>query len=437
MSKILKDSFIVGFALFAVFFGAGNLIFPPSIGLQSGNEWPMAIIGLFATGIFLPILSVIAVSNSGGEFENLTKPIGKWFYNGFNLFVMICIGTFITIPRTAATAYEMGIYPIFPNISIKIAAILFFIALYYFANDKSNVIDKVGKILTPALICILAIIVFKGFISPLGYMGEAKVSNTFSNAFLNAYQTGDLLTGLLCASVFISAITSKGYTEPTIRKKVTLNACIIAGSGLTFVYGGLLYIGASATSLYPQTIEKTALLTGLVKELMGNLGMIGLAIVVILACITTAIGLSASVADFISKFTKDVINYKMCIGIICLVGIFISIMGVEKIVNFAFPMFLAVYPVSIVMTLIGLFKKYISSDMSCKCAVIFTLAISILESLIVLGIQNNLIKNIVTSMPGSSIGFAWVLPAIFGFIVGYLIDKLNKGKNTTIVNENN
>src|SRR3954464_3071914 len=109
-NKIVRDSLIFGFALFAVFFGAGNLIFPPSIGLASGSDWLPALAGFILTGIVLPILGVVAVLNSKGKFEELTRPDSPWFYKVFNLVVMIGIAMLVTVPRTAATTHEMGVH---------------------------------------------------------------------------------------------------------------------------------------------------------------------------------------------------------------------------------------------------------------------------------------------------------------------------------------
>lgn len=305
MNKKLKDSLIVGFALFAIFFGAGNLIFPPSIGFETGPGWKSAILGLTATGIILPILSVIAVANSGGTFEELTRPISPWFYKIYNSIIMLGVGLFITIPRTAATAYETDIRSIFPQIPVFLVILAYFGLTYYFANDKSNVIDKIGKVLTPALVLILTIIVFKGFISPIGIPIDKGVTNSFSYAFIEAYQMGDLLTGLLCASIFISAIRQKGYDDKKTGMQMIINASIVSFIGLFVIYSGLLFIGATGNSLFDKDIGMTTLLVELVRKSLGNVGVVGLSISVVLASLTTAIGLVALSADFLSNITKN------------------------------------------------------------------------------------------------------------------------------------
>lgn len=426
MSKTLKDSLVVGFALFAVFFGAGNLIFPGAIGAASGTSWPVALVALFIASILLPILAIMAVSNAEGTFESLTKPVGKWFYIAFNLFVMIGVGALVTIPRTAATTHELSISPLFPSIPIQATIVVFFAITYYFANDKSNFIDKIGKILTPALILILVVIVFKGIISPIGVIKETGISNPFSSTFLELYFTGDLLTGLLCAPIFISTIVAKGYKETAERKKITLYASIIAGIGFAIVYGGLLYVGATANSLFPQDVGRTALLNGLVKDLLGSVGMVGLSIAVLLACLSTAIGLSAAISDFISSITNNKITYRMCVGIICITGVFIGAMGVEKIISLAVPIFILVYPSAIVLTILGILKKYVPNKGAFKYSVLFTLVISMLESSGYLGLD--IASKIVGMMPFSSQGYAWIVPAMVGFIIGHMVYKYKTGK---------
>lgn len=423
--SMTKDSFIIGFALFAIFFGAGNLIFPPAIGMVSGSNWFVAMLGLIATGIALPILAIIAVSNSDGKFEILTKPISPWFYKAFNMFVMLGIGTAITIPRTAATTYEMGIQPLFPSVPISVTIVMFFVLVFYFANDKNNVMDKIGKFLTPVLLLILLTIIFKGIFAPIAEPIDTGLVNSFSNAFIEAYQTGDLLTGLLFATVFISMIVVRGYEDDLAKKKITLNSSIIAGILLIIVYGGLLYIGATASSLFPQNIEKTALLIGLVDNLLGSFGVTGLATSVALACLSTAIGLTASVADFMAHFTKDKISYRNSVLFVCIIGSFIGIMGVEKIINLAGPMFLAVYPVSILLTFLGLFRKHIPNPGAYRGSVVATLIISLLESLSVIGISRQSINNMLSLIPLGNMGFAWLLPAVIGFVLGAILYKIS------------
>ena len=423
MKKSTRDSLVFGFALFAIFFGAGNLIFPPSIGLASGENWMVAMAGFFLTGIILPILGIIAVLNSEGKFEVLTNPISPWFYKFFNVLVMVGIGMTITIPRTAATTHELGIHALFPQVPAIATILVFFGLNFYFAMDKSNFIDKVGKILTPALVVVLVFIVIKGTFAPIAAPIETGLKNPFSFSFIGGYQTGDLLTGLLCASIFFASIAGKGYTESADLRKITLNGTVIAGIGLLVVYGGLLYLGATGSGLFPKDIDSTALLITLVDKLLGTYGTIALAVCVALACLTTAIGLTAASADFLSNLTNNKISYRNFVVIICLAGVGVASLGVEKIINYALPLFIGIYPVSIVLVFLGVFRKWIPNAGAYKGAVVVTFIISIIETLAMTGVKLGPVNEFIASIPFSSSGFSWLLPSVIGFMTGAVIYK--------------
>ncbi|RBP44946.1 LIVCS family branched-chain amino acid:cation transporter [Garciella nitratireducens] len=422
VKKIRKDSLTIGFALFATFFGAGNLIFPPALGLQSGNSWFSAILGLLLSGILIPVVGIIVISYTGGSTRKLTKPIGENFYKWFILAITLFL-TFVAIPRTGAVATEMGIQAIFPKVPRVISIIAFFIITYYFANDKSNVVDKIGNILTPILLIILLLIVFKGILTPIATPIKTPLKNSFATAFIGGYQTGDLLASFMIASIFLSDIARRGYISDKERNKVTINAGIIAILGLLIVYGGLLYIGATGSSLFSAETERVELLLGLVDKILGRIGIVGLAISVTLACLTTSIGLTSSVSDYFNELFDNKISYETLVKIICIFGIFIGLLGVEKIVAVTNPVFIVLYPVSIVILLLGLFHKFIPNQGSYKGAVFATLIISIIEALSSIGVKSTLFDNIIFLIPFSKQGFGWILPAIIGFIGGTFMFK--------------
>lgn len=422
MNNGFKDSLIIGLVIFATFFGAGNLIFPPALGLQSGNNWFQAVLGLMLSGILLPILGIIVVSYVGGSVEKLTKPIGKNFHKFFLLVLMLFL-SLVAIPRTGAVATEMGVQVIAPRVSSVISILTFFTLTYYFANDKSNVINKIGKILTPMLVGILLCIVVKGIITPVAVPAKTALENSFSNALLGAYQTGDLLASFMIAGIFISDIINKGYTSDKERNRMTVRAGTIGFLCLLVIYGGLLYLGAMGNRIFPQGMDRTALLISLVDIILGRVGVVGLAISVFLACMTTSIGLSSSVANYFNELTNGKISYKVCVVMICSLGMLIALLGVEKIVTITNPVFIVLYPISIVILILGLFHKYIPNNGSYKGAVFLTLITSIIEALLSIGVKSTLLSQFIFILPLSSQGFAWVLPSIIGFIGGTLIFK--------------
>ncbi|TQR18486.1 branched-chain amino acid transport system II carrier protein [Psychrobacillus soli] len=420
MKKSIQHSLIVGFALFAIFFGAGNLIFPPSIGNVSGTEWVFALIGFCITGIVLPLLAVIAILNAGGKFEDLTRPISPWFYKVFNLLLMVGIGMFVTIPRMSATTHELGVHQLFPKVPSLVTIIVFFAICFYFAMDKSNVIDKIGKILTPVLVIALLLIVGKGIFDPIGVPVVTEINNAFSNAFISAYQTGDVVTGIFCAPIFIAAIAAFGYKGRQARS-MAITGTLIAGLGLLVIYGGLLFLGASGSGFFQAGIEDTTLVSNLIELSLGNFGSIALAVAIALACLTSAIGVIAVIAEFLNDLTKNKLSYRLWVAVVCIVGIGIGSAGVGAIVTFAMPIFTALYPVAIVLVILGTFRKFVPNPGSYQGAILLTFIVSLLETIASLGLTIPFLTDIIAKLPLSSDGFSWLVPAIVGFIVGSIL----------------
>lgn len=430
MKKSTQHSLIVGFALFAIFFGAGNLIFPPSIGNVSGTEWVLALLGFCITGIVFPLLAVVAILNAGGKFEDLTRPISPWFYKVFNLLLMVGIGMLVTIPRMSATTHELGVHQLFPKVPSLVTIIVFFAISFYFAMDKSNVIDKIGKILTPLLVIILLFIVGKGILNPIGVPVETEIQNAFSNAFISAYQTGDVVTGIFCAPIFIAAIAAFGYKGKQARS-MALKGTLIAGLGLVVVYGGLLFLGASGSGFFQPGIEDTALVSSLIEMSLGSFGSIALAVAIALACLTSAIGVIVVIADFLNELTKNKIGYRLWVAIVCVVGIVIGSAGVGAIVNYTMPIFTALYPVAIVLVFLGTFRKFVPNPGSYQGAILLTFIVSLFETVHSLGVTIPFLTNMIAKLPLSANGFSWLIPAVFGFIVGSVLYKyVHKSKTS-------
>lgn len=423
MKKAYRDAVVIGLALFATFFGAGNLIFPPFLGLQSGTGWIAGITGFVSSGVLLPIIAVYAISYAGGSVEKMTEKIHPKFAKAV-LFVIMSFCILIAIPRTGAVAFELGIQALFPNVPILPFIILYFIATYYFVNDKNNVIDKVGSILTPALVAILIFIIVKGAITPVGTLVQTDLANPFVNAFLGGYQTGDLLVSYLIGGVIIADITRKGYTSDKERNKMTAIAGGVALVFLCIIYTGLLYQGAAASALYPSDIDRSVLLLSIVNTLLGKGGLFALGIAVTLACLTTAIGETAAAAGFFEEISDGKLSYKKVAAISSVISGAIALLGVDRIIFISDPIFLAIYPILIVAAVLGLFHKYVPTA-ALRGAALLTLIVSALE-VFELVLKIPFITTLLGFIPLSEYGFAWLIPAIVGFVVGVVIGKKEK-----------
>lgn len=438
--NMFKDILITGFAMFAIFFGSGNLIFPPQVGLLSGEYVFWAIGGLALSGILFPMLAVAAVGNVGYGLQDMMQHVTSWWhylYMGLGLLVVI----FGTIPRCGGVAYETGFEGIFGSLPVYariLFLLIFFGVSYYFAMNKSNVIDRIGKYLTPILLITLLVIILLAIFQPMGAIGgglQESGQEAFLSAFITGYNTGDVGTGIICAGIFIAAFREKGYTGKEEYKKMMFGIIVIGFLLLFIVYGGLAYLGAQGGSDYPADVDTTYLLTDLVRRLAGSGGSIVLSLAVIFACLTTAVGMIATTGQWVEEWTKGKIPYKWASLIITIAIFLVSSTGVSNVLTISGPIFTILFPMSVVMMILGLFKKFVPNDGAWKGAVIVSAVMSLFDALNVaqssglIPIDVSGIMNIIYKIPFARQGFAWAVPTIIGFFVGAVIYKV-RGKES-------
>lgn len=424
--KKKNDAFVLGAALFAMFFGAGNLIFPPFLGLLAGNKWNWSMLGFLITGIGLPLLGIIASAKAGGDVNKLGNRVSPLFSKFLGITVVLAIGPLLAIPRTGATAYEMAILPTMPNISPILFAIIYFGASLFFAIKPNNVMDRIAKILTPTLLIILGAIIVRGIFDPMGMPISEDLAKPFSDGFITGYQTMDALASILFGSMVTLSLLESGYTDPKEQIKMTKKAGLIAVGGLTIVYGGLGYLGATGGSLFPKDITKVDLIMNIANNSLHRYGQIGLGVVVALACLTTTIGLTATVGQYFSNISKGKLKYKWIVIGTTIFSALMSVRGVESIIKFSEPILVFMYPVVIVMILLTVLSKDKPNKNIYRHAIYATLIVSTLEILNRFGIWSY-VTQIIKYLPLASWGLPWVVPAILGGIIGSILpQKSNK-----------
>ncbi len=411
MKKNTKDILIVGFALFAMFFGAGNLIFPPFLGNAVGSQYIIASIGFICTGVGLPLLAIIAVTKGDGTFESMASKISPKFAIAFTTLLFVAIGPMLAIPRTAATTYELAVQPNFPNISPLVWMIIYFAINLIFVLRKSSIIDSIGTYLTPILIAILAIIIVKGIIFPIGEVLSTGTTNVLATSLTEGYQTMDALGGLLFATMISGSILAKGYSKEEVIP-MTLKSGFIATLGLAFVYGGLMYLGAQTTSTFTGELTKSNVLLFISQSVLGNVGSIIIGLAMALACLSTSIGLLSAGASFFEKLSKGKLSYKFNAILISLISIGIGSLGVDNIVVISGPILNLLYPVAITLIFTTLFDEYITNIKAVRLGVYTSLLFGILSIIPSLDLS---------FIPLGNAGFAWVLPTVAAIIIGYLI----------------
>ena len=292
----VRDIIVVGFALFAMFFGAGNVIFPPYLGVEAGPEWLGGFSAYFIADIGLAMCAVFALLRVGSS-EAVTARLGKVPAAILMSALILCIGPMVAIPRTAATTFEMAIVPNISGVSSVVFSIIFFALILFLCIRQSAVVDIVGAVLTPLLLIGLAVIIIKGVATPLGEIAlTPNADNVILGGIKAGYQTMDALAALPFGIIILQSAASKGYTTNGQKFKIVSGSAILAGVLLLGVYMGLCYLGATVSTQYGLEIGRAELVMAIVEALLGKAGMIIFGVVVGLACVTTAIGLTSSAA---------------------------------------------------------------------------------------------------------------------------------------------
>lgn len=418
--KLFIDSGVIGAALFAMYFGAGNMIFPPFLGLWSRSEWFAGFLGYYLADIGLAVIAMFALIKTKGS-ENLLRPVGRIPAEMILFAIILCIGPVISIPRTAATTYELSIQSLAPSFNMTVFYAIFFVVITLLSINESKVVDLVGKFLTPLLFVGLIFLIIKGVIDPRGVVPNLPGASNVIEAGIEAgYQTMDALASVIFGALILGSAEQKGHTEPKEQAKVAAGASIVAGVGLLIVYLGLTYLGATLSGIYSIKINRTRLLIYLIKSVIpGQAGMIFFAVVAGLACVSTAIALVSSSADYFAGLTKNRISYKVFVVVISVFSFFSASMGVEALINLAAPILGIVYPAVMVLVAVGFFHKYLG-PWTCRLAVIAAIAIAVMETLLPYGIDIAFVHD----LPLAMYGFGWLLPSVICGAIGFIIDKV-------------
>lgn len=425
MKKQQTDIAVVGFALFSMFFGAGNLLFPPYLGLISGSHWLISLLGFILADVGLSLLVITAAAKCGGELDKVLSRAGNTLAKIIGIASVLCIGPLLAIPRTAATTYEMGISPIIGEAGTLvpvIVSVVFFALTLFLTIRPSKVVDIIGKFLTPALLLALAVLIVIGIISPIGEVSNnALISgNLFAEGVSQGYLTMDALGAAGMAAVVIASISDRGYTNENDKVKLTIKAGLVSGLALTLVYGGLTFLGSTLSTAYGVDTPQASLMVVITNSLLGYPGKLVLGIIVSLACLTTSIGLTSASAKYFSSISNNKIKYETVVIVVCVFSAVVSNFGVSTIIKFSLPVLEIVYPVLIALVIMTLIGKYIKNDNAFKGAAYVTLLVSVLSVSSNL-LSLNQISDMLNTLPLANLGFNWVVPAVIGAIVGGLI----------------
>ena len=426
-----KDVIVCGFALFAIFFGAGNLIFPPYLGIVAGDRWYVAMFAFLLSDPVLPILGVIVTAKLGGRADDLGKRVSPKFSKFIGTIAILTIGPFFAVPRTGATTHEIFVAPLFPSVPNWVTCIIFFVITLYITLNPGKVIDVIGKYLTPALIVILTLIVIIAIVNPPDAKVTTEATGLFTRGFSEGYQTMDALGSPLMAGIVITDLIRRGYTDKEVQFKASVQIGMVSFILLALVYGGLTYAGATVGGHFNADSERTAILIGMVELMLGNVGKVIMGVAVALACLTTSSGLSSTCGNYFETISNGKLKYKNIVYVCVAIALALSLIGVSGLIAIAVPILSAIYPVYIVLIIMSIFDEKIKYNWTYTGAVIGAFAVALVESINLASVMRGgtLLQSAADSLralPLGQFGFEWLLPAVVCSVVLTLISMVGK-----------
>ena len=426
--KKIIDIIICGFALFAIFFGAGNLIFPPYLGVISGNNWGIANIAFLLSDPLLPILGVIVTALLGGQATDLGKRVSKHFSIIIGAISIILIGPLFAVPRTGATTHEIFVQSFVPSAPQWITSLIFFGLTLYIAIHSHTVIDAIGKYLTPILLIILLLVFIAAVVQPNAGFQTTTSAGLFSQSFKEGYQTMDALGAALMAGVVISDLTRRGYTEKKEQHQMMFGVGIVSFILLALVYSSLTYAGATVSTVYDSTVQRPALLIGLIEQLLGSFGKVAMGIAVSFACLTTSVGLITTCGHYFSTLTNGKLEYKKIVIVSVVISFLLSLLGVDALLQLAVPVLSAIYPMVIALIFLSIFDHYIVYNWTYTGAVVGAFFIGGIQAIHLFSQMQggNFLSELAAwtnTLPLNQFGFEWLVPAIIGSVVFTVISK--------------
>jgi len=424
-----KDLLTLGFMMFSIYFGAGNLIFPPALGQAAGDHTLMAMLGFMTTGIGLPLLGITAIALAGGEYVPLLRT-KTWpmFATTLLIILYLVIGPLFAMPRTGAVSFEIGIRPFLGEENLELGQFIytaiFFATSYYLALNPNKIIDRVGKMLTPALLLVLLILFVQAFNTPLGNVLQPTgnyIDAPFAQGFQDGYQTMDLLASIAIGALVANAVRLRGITDSHAIGAACLVSGLITVTLMAIVYGSLAYIGATSSSVLSHSENGGQILSGAVGIFFGSAGNLLLAVIIALACLTTCCGITSSAAMFFNKLLKGRISYERLLLFSILFSFAASNVGLTQIIALAVPFLVVIYPLVIVFVILSLFDRVIGWRKSIyQGAMALTLVFSLIDGLHAAGLSSAPVHALLVEyIPFYAIMMGWVCPAIVGTLIGW------------------
>ena len=427
-----KKGALTGLLLFGIFFGAGNLIFPPTLGAQSGEQFLPAIAGFVFSGVGIAVLTlIIGTLNPKGYIYEISKKISPLFATIYLAALYLSIGPFFAIPRTATTSYAVGISPLLAEadkgLGLIVFTLIYFVAAYLIALNPSKILDRIGRILTPvfALLIIILVILgaFKYGANAPQTATEAYQISAFGTGFLEGYNTLDALASVAFSVIAVQTLKQLGFSSKKEYISTIWVVGIVVAIGFSALYIGLGFLG----NHFPMTEEAMKggtpgvyILSQATQEIFGSTAQLFLAAMVTVTCFTTTVGLIVSTAEFFNgRFPQ--IGYKIYATVFTLIGFAIANLGLDAIIKYSVPVLVILYPITITIVMIVIVNKFVALSkpgMQLTMGLVTAIAVT---SVLASSFEIATLTNLINSLPFANASLPWLVPAIIGILLSLVL----------------
>ncbi len=431
------DLLAIGLMTFALFLGAGNLIFPPSLGLEAGTNLFPAMVGFLITAVGLPALTLVVLGRLSST-QNLTNPLPKWLARTFWILLFTAIGPAFGMPRAITVAYEIGIKPFVNSDHLLLFSIIFSAVTLLLAFKPGHLVDYIGKVMTPLLILMLVALACAAIFSPLGIPQAPSFDyqqDAITHGLIQGYMTMDAIAAVGFGWVIIQAINAKGITEPRAVANTACKVAIIYAVLMTGCYVAMGYVGATSAPVAANATNGGEILAKYVAGQFGIYGQWLLATIIVMACLTTTVGLTNACAEYYKQTFKT--RFPVTAIIVVTLTAIIANLGLEQILTVSLPAILVLCPVAIalVLTSFVLPSLTLSNTSFTHVVVLFTAllfggidALNILEKT-----PDNIHSLFLQALPLYNAHASWLLPCLL-ILGGSYLKAIKKPMSVDIIN---
>ena len=445
-----RELLFIASLLFGMLFGAGNLIFPVSLGQKAGNTVALATLGFCITGVGLPLLAIIAMARTeSASMAELASKGGKNFSIFFSCLLYLCIGPLFAIPRTASVSFQVGLYPFIGEahhkIGLFIFTLLFFLAALYFSLRPGNILTYVGKILNPLFLFFLGILLLTAFLHPMGSIQSLPATgeyakNSFVTGLLEGYNTLDVVGALAFGNILIENVKNRGAKDGKEVSRLSIVSGSITTVMMATLYFALAFTGAGSRALFSIQDNGGDALHSISTHYFPRFGGVLLGLIICLSCLKTAVGLITAISMAFTEMFPKGLKYRNLVFVFTFFSFAISNLGLSRIIQYTIPALYFIYPMSIVLILLCLIGEHFRFEKKIfQIALYVTAPFALLDAYkalpkeLLAGIpfHGNMMK-LLSHIPLFSIGMGWLIPAVLAFLLSFLFWKMGERKRQHI-----